>query len=102
METSPLNIPAVCRVPQLPEVLTFAELGMPSVEAATCSVVVTTAGMPTAVVEALSRALDKAVNNLAVATKLSASWSKGNGLVGRTFSRPRTSRWKEHQHEPVC
>ena len=65
--------PRPVRMPQLPDVPTFAELGMPAVEAAAFSAVVMAAGTPTVNVEALSRALAKAVGNPAVAAKLSAA-----------------------------
>jgi tripartite-type tricarboxylate transporter receptor subunit TctC len=68
-----LAVADAVRMPQLPDVPTFAELGVPAVEAAAFSAVVVAAGTPTATVEALSRALAKAVGNPAVSAKLSGA-----------------------------
>jgi tripartite-type tricarboxylate transporter receptor subunit TctC len=68
-----LAVADTVRTPLLPDVPTFAELGMPAVEAVAFSAVVTTAGTPAPIVDRLNQSLADVLRNPAVAAKLSAA-----------------------------
>jgi len=57
----PLAVANTTRLPQLPDVPTFAELGMPTVEAAALVGMVTTAGTPASVIAALNQQVVAAI-----------------------------------------
>ena len=66
----PLAVANPTRLPQLPEVPTFAELGLAKVEASAQVGVVAPAGTPADVVNALQKQIANAINQPAVKQKL--------------------------------
>lgn len=88
------------RMPQLPDVPTFAEIGMPGVVAIAFTGVVAAAGTPAATIESLSRALAKAIHNPAVAAKLSAASVEPSSATPAEFAamvERERARWKTIQ-----
>jgi tripartite-type tricarboxylate transporter receptor subunit TctC len=65
-----LAVANATRLPQLPEVPTFVELGMPQVEAAALMGLVAPAGTPSEVVARLQQSVASAIHNPAVQRKL--------------------------------
>jgi tripartite-type tricarboxylate transporter receptor subunit TctC len=65
-----LAVANATRLPQLPEVPTFAELGMPQVEAAALMGLVAPAGTPPEAVARLQQSVASAIHNPAVQRKL--------------------------------
>jgi len=65
-----LAVASATRLPQLPDVPTFAELGMPAVEAAALVGLVAPAGTPPEVVSRLQQSVASAIHNPAVLRKL--------------------------------
>jgi len=66
----PLAVANATRLPQLPDVPTFAELGMPTVEAAALVGMVTTAQTPASVVAALNQQVVAAIQQPEVRQKM--------------------------------
>jgi len=66
----PLAVAHTQRLPQLPDVPTFAELGLPSVEAAALVGIVTTVGTPKDVIDALHRHIVHAIQQPPVRQKM--------------------------------
>jgi len=66
----PLAVANAARLPQLPDVPTFAELGMPTVEAAALVGMVTTARTPASVVAALNQHVVAAIQQPEVRQKM--------------------------------
>lgn len=92
-----LAVADAVRMPQLPDVPTFAEIGMPAVEAVAFTGVVSTAGTPKETIESLSRALAKAVHTPAVAAKLSGASVEPSSSSPTEFSamvERERARWK--------
>lgn len=92
-----LAVADAVRMPQLPDVPTFAEIGMPAVEAVAFTGVVTTAGTPKGTIESLGRALAKAIHNPPVAAKLSGASVEPSSLSPAEFSamvKRERARWK--------
>ena len=83
------------RLPQLPEVPTFAELGMPQVEAAALMGLVAPAGTPPEVVARLQQSVASAIHNPAVQRKLAefgiepvgSTPAQFEALIGRESAR---------------
>lgn len=82
----PLAVADSVRLPQLPDVPTFAEIGVDGMEAAAFTAVVTTAGTSTAVVDSLNQAIVKVLRDAAVAKKLSAAGVEPSPLTPAQFS----------------
>ena len=90
-----LAVANATRLPQLPEVPTFAELGMPQVEAAALLGLVAPAGTPPEVVARLQQSVASAIHNPAVQRKLAefgvepvgSTPAQFEALIGRESAR---------------
>jgi len=90
-----LAVADATRLPQLPEVPTFAELGMPQVEAAALLGLVAPAGTPPEVVARLQQSVASAIHNPAVQRKLAefgvepvgSTPAQFEALIGRESAR---------------
>lgn len=67
----PLAVADSARLPQLPDVPTFAELGVSGAESVAFTAVVAKAGTPASTVTSISEAIGKVLRNPAIAEKLS-------------------------------
>lgn len=103
----PLAITSDKRSPLLPDVPTFAELGVPGMEMSNWFGVVVPKGTPPAVIAKLNQAINKAIREPDVAEKIT---SQGNEVAGGTpdefgtFIRAESDRWsklvKTHNIKP--
>ncbi len=92
----PLAVANATRLPQLPEVPTFAELGFKGVEAAALVGVVVAAGTPPATVDALSRQIVAAVNEPSVHKRMVDFGVEPVGSTPAQYAellRSETARW---------
>ncbi|MET0858102.1 MAG: tripartite tricarboxylate transporter substrate binding protein [Telluria sp.] len=92
----PLAVANATRLPQLPDVPTFAELGMKSVEAAALVGVVAPAGLPPAVLTTLNKNLVDAMNLPAVKQRLIEFGVEPVGSTPQQYAellRTETVRW---------
>lgn len=92
----PLAVANATRLPQLPDVPTFAELGMKNVEAAALVGVVTPAGVSAAVLNTLNKQLVDAMNQPAVKQRLIEFGVEPVGSTPQQYAellRTETVRW---------
>lgn len=75
----PVAVASTKRLPQLPDVPTFAELGYPNIVASVFASVATTGGTPGEVIQEMHQAIVKALNEPAVMSKLTALGIQGVG-----------------------
>ena len=92
----PLAVANPSRLPQLPDVPTFSELGLPNVTASALVGLVTTAGTPPAVINELNRQVVAAVRDPSVNKRLTDFGIEPVGNTPAQFSellRSETERW---------
>ncbi len=95
-----LGVTSAQRLPQLPEVPTFAEAGLPKIDVSAWFAVFVPAGTPEAVQDTLGRALVAAVQSPDVKPKLQEA---GFGVVGSSRAdtvrmvRAEAPRWAQHR-----